>query len=124
MMCMKRLCIALLFSALAGAVPADRIRGAVDARVTRPVRGSLHPSARPEADRGPVNPAMRLEHVILSFRPSAVQQAELDQLLADQQNPGSPRFHQWLSPEEFAARFGLSAADESKVGAWLESKGL
>ncbi len=121
---MNRLWIALLFSALAGAVPADRIRGSVDARVTRPVRGSLHKAARPEADRGPVNPAMRLEHVILCFRPSAVQQAELDQFLADQQNPGSPRFHQWLSPEEFAARFGLSAADESKVGAWLESEGL
>ena len=123
-MCMKRLCLVLLFSTLAGAVPADRIRGSVDARVTRPVRSSLHQSARPEADRGPVNPAMRLEHVILTFRPSAVQQAELDQLLAAQQNPGSLRFHQWLSPEEFAARFGLSAADESKVGAWLESEGL
>jgi uncharacterized protein (TIGR03437 family) len=92
--------------------------------MTHTVSGSLHQSARPEADRGPVDPSMRLDHVILSFRPSAVQQAELDQLLADQQNPGSPRFHKWLSPEEYAARFGLSAADESKVGAWLESQGL
>ena len=123
-MCTKRLCLVFLVTILAGAVPADRIRGYVDTRVTRAVRGSLHHSARPEADRGPVDPAMRLEHVVLSFRPSAVQQAELDQLLADQQNPGSPHFHQWLSPEEFAARFGLSAADESKVRAWLEGEGL
>ena len=121
---MSRLCVILFLSVLANAAPADRIRGRVDPRVARPVKRSLHPSARLEADRGPVDPAMRQEHVVVAFRPSASQQAELDQLLAEQQNPNSPRFHQWLSPEEFAGRFGLSTADESKVTAWLESQGL
>ena len=121
---MKKLWIALLFASLAAAAPADRIRGTVDSRVTRVLKGNLRPQARAELDRGPVDPAMAMDHVVLAFRPSAAQQAELDQLLADQQNPNSPRYHQWLSPEDYAARFGISPSDESKVVAWLESEGL
>src|SRR5277367_6303441 len=33
-------------------------------------------------------------------------QSALAQLLADQQNPASPRYHRWLTPDEFANRFG------------------
>ncbi len=121
---MKKLGLILFFCALAAAAPADRIRGTIDTRVTRPVKGHLHQSAQPEFDRGLVDPAMRLEHVVLAFRPSATQQGELNQLLADQQNPSSPSYRQWLSPEEFGSRFGLSASDESKVVSWLKSEGL
>ncbi len=120
---MKRWSLVTLFAALAAAAPADRIRS-VDARVTRPLPGSLHRLARPDADRGPVDPLMRMDDVVLTFRPSAAQQGEVDRLLADQQNPNSPRYRQWLTPEEYGARFGLSPADESKVIAWLESQGL
>jgi uncharacterized protein (TIGR03437 family) len=121
---MKKLWIALLPGLLANAAPADRIRGAIDPRVTRVVKGTLHPLARPEADRGPVDPAMQMEHIVVAFRPSPTQQTDLDQLLADQQNPNSSRYHQWLSPEDFSLRFGLSPADESRVVAWLKSEGL
>jgi uncharacterized protein (TIGR03437 family) len=67
---------------------------------------------------------MRLDDIMLLVKPAASQQAELDQLLADQQNPSSPRFRQWLTPEEFGNRFGLSAADHSKIVAWLVSEGF
>src|SRR5947209_13352983 len=117
---MKNLWIALLLTTLANADQPSRIRGPVDPRSTRTVKGNLHRLARPEADRGPVDPAARLEHIVLAFRPSVEQQADLDRLLADQQNPSSPRYRQWLSPEDFAARFGLSPADESQVIAWLK----
>jgi subtilase family serine protease len=60
----------------------------------------------------------------LRFTPSAAQQAALDQLLADQQNPASPRFHQWLTPQQYAAQFGLSSNDIAKVTAWLTSQGF
>ena len=32
--------------------------------------------------------------------------ATLDKLLADQQDRNSPEYHRWLTPDEFAARFG------------------
>jgi subtilase family serine protease len=40
------------------------------------------------------------------FRPTDIQQAELDKLLEQQQDPSSPNYHRWLSPDEFADRFG------------------
>ena len=32
-------------------------------------------------------------------------QAALKELLADQQKPASPRYHQWLTPQTFSDRF-------------------
>jgi subtilase family serine protease len=50
--------------------------------------------------------------------------ASLDQLIADQQNPGSPQYHRWLTPAEFAARFGPRPADAAAVAQWLTSQGF
>ena len=52
------------------------------------------------------------------------QQADLTQLLSDQLNPSSPSYHQWLTPEQFGARFGLSSSDLAKVSSWLTSQGF
>jgi uncharacterized protein (TIGR03437 family) len=60
----------------------------------------------------------------MAFAPSAEQQAALDKLLSDQQTPGTPDYHRWLTPEQFADRFGLSPADLGTVRAWLENQGL
>ena len=65
-----------------------------------------------------------MNYMLLLTKPSTSQQADLDRLLADQQNPSSPRFHKWLTPEEFGARFGLSPSDHSKIVAWLQSEGF
>jgi pseudomonalisin len=102
----------------------DRIRATVDdrARVLRP--GNRHPFARPENDAGPVSTDMRLERMILVLDPDAAQQRALDEFLTAQQNPESPQYHQWLTPEEFGNRFGVSQADSDQVVAWLEQHGL
>ncbi len=50
--------------------------------------------------------------------------ATLDRLLADQQDPNSPQYHQWLTPNEFAARFGPTETDFSAVTGWLHAEGL
>ncbi len=89
-----------------------------------PVRGSVHPLARPEFDEGSVDASMMLYRMVMSFRPTAAQQAELDALLEEQQNPVSPFYHQWLTPEQLADRFGMSAGDISRVVAWLQQQGF
>src|SRR5258707_3575682 len=48
----------------------------------------------------------------------------LDQLRADQQDPASPDFRRWLTPQEFGARFGQSAASYEEVAVWLRQAGL
>ncbi len=50
--------------------------------------------------------------------------AELTRLLADQQDPASPDYHRWLTPDEFTARFGPTDADLARVARWLKKKGF
>jgi subtilase family serine protease len=49
-------------------------------------------------------------------------QAELDALLAGQQNPASPDYHRWLSPQEFRSRFAPREADVRAVSRWLSDE--
>ena len=50
--------------------------------------------------------------------------AELTRLLADQQDPASPDYHRWLTPDEFTNRFGPTDADLARVTRWLKKKGF
>jgi hypothetical protein len=105
------------------AIPA-RIPGVIDdaARATLP--GTRNPHALAANDLGAVSPSMPLQGMTLVFAPSAAQQADLDALVAAQQNPGSPQYHQWLTPTQFAARFGVAASDVAKTEAWLQTEGF
>jgi uncharacterized protein (TIGR03437 family) len=103
---------------------ADRISGPVDPSRLLPVLGSVNPRATPAADQGPVDPAMKLNYVRLMLKPTEAQQAQLDQLLREQQTPGSPNFRKWLTPEQFAVRFGVSQADIGKITDWMRSQGF
>jgi uncharacterized protein (TIGR03437 family) len=75
-------------------------------------------------DIGPADAALAMEAVTLRLQPSADQRDALRHLLAAQQNPASPDFHRWLTPEQFADRFGLSQNDTSKAAEWLRSQGF
>lgn len=88
------------------------------------IPNSVHPRARFAADRGPVAADVRLQGMTIRFTKTPAQEAALDQLLLDLQNPASPRYHQWLTPAQYAAQFGLSSADMAKVTAWLTGQGF
>jgi uncharacterized protein (TIGR03437 family) len=102
----------------------DRIAAPIDASHTVVLRGSRNPKAQPQYDLGAVEPSLELAYVTLLLRPSTAQQADLERLLDDLQTPSSPGYHKWLTPEQYAGRFGLSHGDVAKVVAWLESAGL
>jgi hypothetical protein len=88
------------------------------------LRGSVHPLAAREFDQGPVDPNLTLDTMVIGLKKSQQQQAELDQLLNDLQDPKSPRYHQFLTPEEYADRFGISQSDIAKINGWLETSGF
>lgn len=50
--------------------------------------------------------------------------AELQQLIAAQQDPTSPQYHQWLKTGEFDQRFGPLPSDVNAVANWLASEGF
>ena len=60
----------------------------------------------------------------IDFKRSATQEASLQALLAAQQDPSSPSYHQWLTPAQFGQQFGMSAADLAQVSAWLQQEGF
>ncbi|MGH9655787.1 MAG: protease pro-enzyme activation domain-containing protein, partial [Bryobacteraceae bacterium] len=60
----------------------------------------------------------------LHFSMTPEQSAALDQLLRAQQDRRSPQYHRFLSPEQYAARFGLAEADIARVTRWLENHGF
>jgi len=91
-------------------------------RVT--LSGHMHPGAVPANDLGRVDASLTLQHVSLILQPTAAQQADLTSFLAQLQDPASPNYHKWLTPEQYADRFGASQADTAKVVAWLQSQNM
>jgi len=60
--------------------------------------------------------------LVLAFAPRDPD--ELDRLLREQLDPGSPRHHAWLTPAGFGDRFGAPAADYAAAAAWLTARGF
>ena len=104
--------------------PMNRITHLIDESDVVTLSGNTHPLARPEFDRGSIPEETRIERIILLLQPDPNRQKELDVLTEAQQNPESPSYHKWLSPEEYGSRFGASAADLTRITAWLESHGF
>ena len=102
----------------------SRISKAIDNQQRVTLSGHMHPKARPEDDQGRVAPGLLIPYVTLVLKQSESQHADLAQLLQEQQTPGSANYHRWLTPEQYAERFGVTTDDLSKISAWLESQGL
>jgi subtilase family serine protease len=51
-------------------------------------------------------------------------QAQLDELSQEQQDPTSPQYHHWLTPAEFNQRFGPTDADVAQITQWLTAEGF
>jgi Pro-kumamolisin, activation domain/Calx-beta domain len=120
------LALAALYSTSTQALPAPQAGGTrvIDESDRVVLRRNVNPLARPDLAVGRTKADLPMDRMILSLalRPGA--QAELDQLLAEQQDPASPNYHQWLTPEEFGTRFGPPDADVAVITGWLRDQGF
>jgi subtilase family serine protease len=114
---------AVVFTNFSHAATADRISYIDNAKGVALER-TLHSQAVVQNDRGPVEPSFQIHSMLLFTKPSAAQQKELDELNAQQQDRKSANYHKWLTPAQFADRFGLSANDMNKITSWLKSQGF
>jgi hypothetical protein len=116
--------IVTAFTPSAQAAVQNRIASAVNngSRVALP--GTIGGHAKNSTDLGAAPANLKLESLSLRFSMTAAQQADLNQLLAAQLNPSSPSYHQWLTSEQFGARFGLSSSDLATVSSWVTSQGF
>ena len=102
----------------------NRVPGPVDTGRTVALKGNRNPQAVPETEQGPVPASLPMRGMTLVARQSAAQAAALEQLLEEQQDPASPNYRKWLTPQEYADRFGLSADDVESLASWLKSAGF
>jgi subtilase family serine protease len=86
--------------------------------------GNTRPEANLQNDRGPVADSLPMEHMLLQLRRSAEQEDSVRALIDDLHNASSPKFHQWLTAEEFGRAYAPATEDVEKLTAWLESHGF
>ena len=104
--------------------PAPRLSGPIGEGTRAVLPGSHPPAVNGAADLGTVAANQPISGITLVLNRSAAQEADLQTLLAGQQNPASPLYHKWLTPDTFATRFGVADADLNAVTAWLQTEGF
>ena len=100
------------------------IREAIDESKLVTLEGNTRPEATAANDRGAVSPDFAMNHMLLQLKRSPKQEAALKQFIDQLQDPKSPNFHKWLTPDQFAAQYGVAKADVDTVSAWLEKHGF
>src|SRR5437879_63607 len=115
---------ALALAAVSASAQRNRITRPVDNNRRVTIARHIHPKARPQDDIGRVSPSLELSQVTLILSQSDNQKADLEQLLSEQQNPATTNYHRWLTPEEYADRFGVSQDDLNTLASWLQQQGL
>ncbi|MES2391098.1 MAG: protease pro-enzyme activation domain-containing protein [Acidobacteriota bacterium] len=118
-----RALLAGLIAVPALAVAPQRILQIDNARRTT-LRDSRPPRAAAAVDLGGVAGMLPMRGMTLVFKLTAAQQADLDSLMLAQQDPHSALYHQWLTPAQFGARFGLSDGDLARAETWLQQQGF
>ena len=114
----------LVLTASLASAQRSRLQGPIQSTKRVALTGHVRPQLESAIDDGPMDPAEPIHDLTMVLRPSAQQQSDLDQLLKEQQDPASGNYHRWLSPEEYAARFGASAEDADKISTWLKQQNL
>ena len=102
----------------------QRLPGRIDSQTKTILRGSRTPRIEGLVSEGAVEDSMRVDGITFRFKPTNEQQLELERLLEDQQDVFSPRYHAWLTPEEYGERFGLKPDDYSRVREWIALQGF
>jgi len=116
--------IVCVLSSLSFSATPDRITGAMSNSQTVELRGAVHKKAQPQFDKGPADPGLQFGSMMLLTLPTVAQRRALAQLVLDQQNPKSRNYHKWLTPEQWADRFGLSQNDIQRLRDWLQGQGF
>jgi subtilase family serine protease len=104
--------------------PTVQIVNAIDESKLVTLKGNTHPLANVKNDRGRVSPTLPMTDLILVLSRSPQQQAAFDKFVADQYDPQSPDFHQWLTPDEVGEDFGPSQTDIVTISNWLSGHGF
>jgi len=104
---------------MAAILSAGTLAGHAQSLMTRHVRDAVLNGQAPQVGRLPATQQMQLDIVL-----PLSDQAGLDAFLIDLNNPASASYRQYLTPQEFTARFGPTQETYDAVLAFAKANGL
>src|SRR5215467_10939910 len=129
----KKFCVpcAFLLALLCGA-RSNSAQTSLQSRIVESVRsdklttlgGNVHPMARAANDRGALPLTQPVTRMAVLLRRGDAEVIALQQLLTEQQDPKSPNYHAWLTPQQFGQQFGPVDSDLQALKSWLRSQGF
>ena len=102
----------------------SRIEKTIDAAHSVVLRGNQNRRYAGAEDEGPLDALTQILQMRIVLSSTPEQSAALERLLESQRDPSSPDYQRWLTPEEYADRFGASSDDIAKITQWLEAQGF
>jgi subtilase family serine protease len=118
------LCSYAAAQSLPVAQPQAQIVSPVDEAASVTLVGNVHPLVSAASSSKAADLGTPMQHMVITLNSSAAQEAALTQLVAAQNDPKSPSYHQYLTPQAYASMFGASQADIKAVTDWLQSHGF
>ena len=106
------------------AKPQVRVTTPVDNTKRTTLYGHVPAAVRGGSNLGRVDGGTFSEGMILLLKSDEQQKRELRRVLDEQQDKHTANFHQWVTPEQFGAHFGVHDHDVAQVEAWLLSQGF
>ena len=116
--------IALSVPALAQNPATPLVTEPIDEAKLVTLHGNVHPLAQARYDLGAASASVPARRLLLLLNRPADREAALAQYMQDVHNLGSATYHQWITPEQFGARFGAADSDIHTVTSWINAKGF
>ena len=101
-----------------------RITEPIENNVLVRVPGTHHPLASGINDLGRVSGDTAMERMVLVLKQSDEQASTLTRLINQQHDKQSAGYHNWLTPEQYAAQFGPAESDLQQIAGWLQQQGF
>jgi subtilase family serine protease len=114
----------LLFSSGGLAGQEDRIRESIETNRSIRLHASVHPRTRLAQDTGALETDTAVDSVRLMLSQTDEQRKDLERFLEKQRDSSSSDYQNWLTPEQYGERFGVSENDLARIGSWLHSHGF
>lgn len=102
----------------------SRIVGTIDDHFHVALKGNVHPLAQARFDQGAVADSFPVDRMFLLLQRPPEREAALLRFLQEAHRPGTPNYHQWLTPAQFGEVYGPDDSEISAVSAWLQGHGF
>ena len=115
---------ALFARVMTNAAPSARVTKKIDVSKRTVLPGHVSTAVHGSADLGRQHPKTQSPGMLLILKSSEEQKQEIRKVIDEQQDKRTANYHQWVTPEEFGAHFGVHDADIAQIKAWLKSQGF